>query len=68
MARTIRTIEERVAELNEKIDKKQAEIAELESKKESLLHPVSYRDVIAKAKENGLSAKEVADRLGLQID
>jgi len=62
-----RTVDERIAILDEKIAKKQAEIAELEAQKEKLLHPVSMRAVLAKAKEAGLTAQEVAEKLGLKV-
>ena len=38
-----------------------------EAKKQDLLHPVSMRDVMDKAKEAGLSPKEVAKKLGLEL-
>ena len=68
MTRAGRTVEERVAEIDVKIAKKKEELAKLESQKEALLRPVNWRTVMAKAKENGLSAKEVADRLGFDIE
>ena len=68
MAKATKTIEERVAEFDVKIAKKKEELAKLESQKEALLKPVNWRTVMAAAKENGLSAKEVADRLGLVIE
>lgn len=68
MARTSKTVEDRVAELDVKIAKKKEELTKLESQKEAILRPVNWRTVMAKAKENGLSAKEVADRLGLDIE
>lgn len=68
MTRAGRTVEERVAEIDVKIAKKKEELAKLESQKEALLRPVNWRTVMAKAKENSLSAKEVADRLGFDIE
>lgn len=50
-----------------KSQKKQAEIAELEAQKQKLLHPVSMRVVMAKAKEAGLTPEEIADKLGIEI-
>uniref|UniRef100_UPI00262AE172 hypothetical protein n=1 Tax=uncultured Dysosmobacter sp. TaxID=2591384 RepID=UPI00262AE172 len=50
-----------------KIAKKQAEIAELEAQKQSLLHPVTMKAVMAKAKEAGLSPKEIAEKLGIEL-
>ena len=46
-----KSIEERIALIDEKIAKKQNEIAELEAKKQELLHPVTMKDVLDKAKE-----------------
>lgn len=68
MARTIKTIEERIAVLDAKIAKKKAEIEILESQKYGLEHPVSIKDVIAKAKQAGLSAHDIAEKLGLEIE
>ena len=62
-----KTIEERIALIDSKIEKKKAEIAELESKKQQLLHPVTMKDVIDKAKKSGLSPKEIAEKLGLEV-
>ncbi len=62
-----KSIEERITLIDAKIAKKKAEIAELEAKKQDLLHPVSMRDVMDKAKEAGLSPKEVAKKLGLEL-
>ena len=62
-----KTVEERVAILDEKIAKKQSEIEALEAQKQELLHPVTMRSVMAKAKEAGLSAEEIASKLGLEV-
>lgn len=62
-----KTIEERIALIDNKIEQKKAEIAELESKKQQLLHPVTLKDVIDKAKKAGLSPKEIAEKLGLEL-
>lgn len=62
-----KNVEERVAVIDEKIAKKQAEIAALEAQKQKLLHPISMRAVMAKAKEAGMSAEEVAAKLGLEV-
>ncbi len=62
-----KSIEERIVLIDEKIAKKQAEIAELEAKKQALLHPLTMKDVLDKAKEAGLSPKEVAAKLGLEL-
>lgn len=62
-----KTIEERIALIDAKIAKKKDELAELEAKKQELLHPVTMKNVLDKAKEVGLSPKEVAEKLGLEI-
>ena len=63
-----KTKEERIALIDEKIAKKQAEIGALEAQKKKLLHPISMRAVLTKAKEAGLSPEEVAEKLGIDID
>lgn len=62
-----RTVAERIAAIDEKIAKKQAEIAELEEQKQKLLHPVSMKAVMAKVKEMGLTAEDIAAKLGIEI-
>lgn len=62
-----RTVEDRVALIDEKIAKKQAEIEALEAQKNKLLHPVTMKSVIAKAKAAGLSPEEIAEKLGLEV-
>ena len=59
--------QERVKRIEEKIAKKQEEIAALEKQKEALLHPVNMRTVMAKAKEAGLTAQQIAEKLGLEV-
>ncbi len=67
MARIVRTVEERVAQLDEKIGKKKAELEALEAQRQKLLHPVNMKTVMAKAKEAGLSPEEIAEKLGLEV-
>ena len=62
-----KSIEERIALIDAKIAKKKEELAELEAKKQELLHPVTMKNVLDKAKEVGLSPKEVAEKLGLEL-
>ena len=62
-----KTVEERVALIDAKIAKKQTEITELEAQKQKLLHPITMKAVIAKAKENGLTPEEIAEKLGLEL-
>lgn len=68
MARNVRSKEERLSVLEQKIEKKKAELASLEAQKEKLLHPVNMRTVMAKAKELGLTADEIAEKLGIEMD
>lgn len=62
-----RTVEDRVALIEQKIEKKKTEIEALEIQKQKLLHPVTIKSVMAKAKEAGLSAEEIAVRLGIEV-
>ena len=62
-----RSTEERIALIDAKISKKQEEIKTLESQKQKLLHPVTMRTVMEKAKAAGLSAEEIAEKLGLEM-
>ena len=63
-----KTKEERIALIEEKIAKKQAEIQALEAQKQKLLHPISMRAVLTNAKEAGFSPEEVAEKLGIDMD
>lgn len=67
MARIIRPLEERVAELDRKIEQKKAELAALEAKKQKLLHPKTMRSVMNAAKEAGMTPDEIAEKLGLDL-
>ncbi len=62
-----RTVEERIAIIDEKISKKKAEIEALETQKQKLLHPVTMKTVMEKAKASGLSPEEIAEKLGLEM-
>lgn len=62
-----KTNEERAALIEEKIAKKRAEIEALEEQKQRLLHPVTMKTVMAKAKESGLSPAEIAEKLGIEV-
>lgn len=62
-----KTTTERIAMIDAKIAKKHAEIEALEAQKQRLLHPVTMRAVLSKAKEAGLTAEEVAEKLGIEI-
>ena len=67
MPRVAKTVEEKVAEIDSKIEKKKAEIESLEAQKYKLQHPINMKTVIAMAKEAGLSAEEIAQKLGLEM-
>lgn len=62
-----RSPEERIAIIEAKIVKKQEEIAALEAQKYALQHPITMKAVVAKAKAAGLSAKDIAEKLGLEM-
>lgn len=62
-----RSTEERIALIDAKISKKQDEIKALEAQKQKLLHPVTMRSVMEKAKAAGLSAEEIVEKLGLEM-
>ena len=62
-----RSTEERIALIDAKISKKQEEIKTLEAQKQKLLHTVTMRTVMEKAKAAGLSAEEIAEKLGLEM-
>lgn len=62
-----RSTEERIALIDAKISKRQDEIKALEAQKQKLLHPVTMRSVMEKAKAAGLSAEEIAEKLGLEM-
>ena len=62
-----KTAEERIAVIDAKIAKRQAEIDALEAQKQRLLHPVNMKTVMSTAKEVGLTPEEIAEKLGLEI-
>jgi hypothetical protein len=69
-----RTKEERIAELESKIEVHKKNIAALEARKKAILSPkprkapLSINSVLKKAKEKGYSAKEIAKKLELSIE
>lgn len=62
-----KTVEERIALIDGKIEKKHAEIKELEAQKQKLLHPVTMKAVMDKAKASGLTPEEIAEKLGIEV-
>lgn len=62
-----KNVEERIALIDQKIAKKKAEIEALEASKQKLLHPINMRTVMNAAKEAGMTAEEIAEKLGIKI-
>lgn len=72
--RVRRTIEERAAIFDKKIQAHRESIKRLEEKKAEILRPKKRRsdaeiarEVIVKAKKSGLSAKDIAEKLGIEM-
>jgi len=74
--RVRRSVEERAAELDKKIQSHKEAIKLLEAKKADLFRPKKRRrteaevnkELLAKAKKAGLSSKEIAEKLGLDLE
>ncbi len=70
--RVYRTKEERIAELEAKIEYHKKAIVSLEAKKETVLTPktrkgrISVSSVVKIAKEKGRSPEEILEKLGLE--
>ena len=62
-----KNVKERIALIDQKIAKKKAEIEALEASKQKLLHPINMRTVMNAAKEAGMTAEEIAEKLGIKI-
>ena len=56
MAVKRKTIEERIAE-----------IEALEAQKQKLLHPITMKIVMDKAKASGMTLEEIAEKLGIEV-
>ena len=65
--RARKTVDERIALLDQKIEKKKAELDALEAQKQKLLHPINMKTVMPKAKEAGLTPEEIAEKLGIEV-
>lgn len=72
--RKMKTKEERLAEIDEKIKHHQKCIDNLTKQKESILNPKprNRRDrlvssIVAMAKEHGMTDEEIAERLGVKL-
>lgn len=61
------TKEQQIASLDEKIQKKKAEIAELEKKKYDLEHPATYEAVVEAARKAGIKPEAMAEKLGVGL-
>ncbi|MDD5021842.1 MAG: hypothetical protein PHR82_06935 [Endomicrobiaceae bacterium] len=74
MARSTKTTEQRVAEIDAKIAAHKSNIATLEAKKEAILNPkarakrVTIKTVIDQAKADGMSPEDIAKKLGIKIE
>ena len=62
-----KTTEERIAAIDERIAKKQAEIKMLEAQKQKLLHPLTMKIVMDKANASGMTLEEIAEKLGIEV-
>lgn len=69
-----RTTEQRVAEIDAKIESHKKNIDTLEAKKKAILNPkprknpLSMNAIIKKAKEKGYTAKDIAKKLDIDIE
>lgn len=69
-----RTKEERIAEIDAKIEAHKKNIASLEARKKAILAPkprktpLSLNTVLKKAKEKGYTAKDIAKKLDLNME
>ncbi len=74
--RVRRSVEERAAEIDKKIQEHKDAIRKLEDKKAEMLRPKKKRrseaeiakEILTKAKKAGLSTKEIAEKLGVEIE
>lgn len=62
-----KSVDDRIALIDQKIAKKKEEIEALEAQKNKLLHPINMKVVMSKAKEAGLTPEEIAEKLGLEV-
>ena len=74
--RVRRSVEERAAELDKKIQAHKEAIKQLEEKKAELFRPKKRRrsdaeiakDLLARAKKAGMTSKDIAEKLGLEME
>lgn len=62
-----KTVEEKIALIDAKIQKKKAELEALESQKRRLEHPITPKILVEKAKEAGMSLEDIAEKLGIEV-
>lgn len=71
--RIIRSKEERLNEIDAKIKKHEADIEKLKLKRDNILNPkprksrTGMKTIIDKAKEQGMTAEEIAEKLGIEL-
>lgn len=71
--RVVRSKEERLQEIEAKIKKHEADIEQLKLKKERILNPsprkgrTGMKTIIDKAKEQGLTPEQIAEKLGITL-
>lgn len=68
-----RTADERISEIDAKIEYHKKNIAGLEAKKKAILSPkprkaLSMNAILKKAKEKGYTAKDIAKKLDINIE
>ena len=68
-----RTADERISEIDAKIESHKKNIATLEAKKKAILTPksrkaLSMNAILKKAKEKGYTAKDIAKKLDINIE
>ena len=74
MARTTRSKEERIADIDARIEKHKADIKSLEAKKQAILNPkprkqrATAKTVVDIAKKAGMKPEEMIEKLGLKIE
>lgn len=74
--RVRRSVEERAAEIDKKIQEHKDAIRKLEDKKAEMFRPKKKRrseaeitkEILTKAKKSGLTTKEIAEKLGIEIE
>lgn len=74
MARTTRTKEERIADIDARIEKHKKDIKALEAKKHAILNPkprktrTTAKTVVDLAKKAGMKPEEMLEKLGLKVE